>query len=71
MVLQKLESSRNLDFDELSVASSYEDHNENNNQNQHQLSSLNIDDRESLPSEHSDDYDANNINFGSNNVIYI
>eukprot|EP00984_Skeletonema_dohrnii_P023353 scaffold12436_cov94-Skeletonema_dohrnii-CCMP3373.AAC.1 len=62
MVLQKLESSRNLDFDELSVASSYED---NHNENQHQLSSLNIDDRESLPSEHSDDYDTtNNTNFG-------
>ena len=40
MVLQKLESSRNLDFDELSVAASYEDPNENNNNNQqqHQLS---------------------------------
>jgi len=73
MVLQKLESSRNLDFDELSVASSYEDnHNENNNNNQqHQLSSLNIDDRESLPSEHSDDYDTNNTNFGSNSPLHM
>ena len=66
MVLQQFESSKNLDFDELSV-----DHRDNTQQQQQQqVSSLNIDDRESLTSLHSDDYDNNNNhdrNFGSNN----
>ena len=54
-----------LDFDELSVAeSSYDDL-----PNNHQLSSLNIDDRESLPSEHDDDYDG--INIGNNSPLHI
>ena len=66
MVLQKLESSKNLDFDELSVASSYEDY--DNNHHHQALSSLNIDDKESLTSTHDDDsHGDNNHNFGSNN----
>ncbi|KAL7436178.1 hypothetical protein ACHAXM_005047 [Skeletonema potamos] len=64
MVLQNLESSNALDFDELSVAS-YEDHHTAYNNNQ--LSSLNIDERESLPSEHDDDGYVGNNYGGKNN----
>lgn len=62
MVLQNLESSNALDFDELSVASN-EDH------HHHQLSSLNIDDRESLTSQHDDDngYNTGNHVIGNHN----